>query len=73
MLAVSGYVVAEIARFPGAVTLDGLQFKDVPNGLAAITAIPGEIRICIFIYLYDSFHNAIESKVLSHIFILVLY
>jgi hypothetical protein len=49
MLAVAGYVVAEIARFPGAIDLDGLQFKDIPNGLAAITAIPGEKRD-IFIY-----------------------
>jgi hypothetical protein len=50
MLAVAGYVVAEIARFPGAIDLDGLQFKDIPNGLAAITAIPGEINrhICIY-------------------------
>jgi hypothetical protein len=40
MLAVSGYVVAEIARFPGAIDLDGTTFNDIPNGLAAITAIP---------------------------------
>ena len=39
MLAVSGYVVAEIARFPGAIDLDGTTFNDIPNGLAAITAI----------------------------------
>ena len=42
MLAVSGYVVAEIARFPGAIDLDGTTFNDIPNGLAAISAIPGE-------------------------------
>ena len=41
MLAVSGYVVAEIARFPGAMDLDGTTFNDIPNGLGAITAIPG--------------------------------
>lgn len=41
MLAVSGYVVAEIARFPGAIDLDGTTFNDIPNGLGAITAIPG--------------------------------
>jgi Chlorophyll A-B binding protein len=40
MLAVTGYVVAEIARFPGAIDLDGTTFNDIPNGLAAITAIP---------------------------------
>ena len=44
MLAVSGYVVAEIARFPGAIDLDGTTFNDIPNGLAAITAIPGKTR-----------------------------
>lgn len=40
MLAVTGYVVAEIARFPGAIDLDGTTFTSIPNGLAAITAIP---------------------------------
>mmetsp|Transcript_18805 Transcript_18805/g.18121 ORF Transcript_18805/g.18121 Transcript_18805/m.18121 type:complete len:207 (-) Transcript_18805:243-863(-) len=57
MLAVSGYVVAEIARFPGAVTLDGLQFKDVPNGLAAITAIPafGWFQIAASIGFWEIF------------------
>ena len=40
MLAVVGYVVAEIARFPGKIDLEGTTFVDIPNGLAAITAIP---------------------------------
>jgi hypothetical protein len=40
MLAVTGYVVAEIARFPGAIDLDGTTFTTLPNGLAAISAVP---------------------------------
>jgi hypothetical protein len=40
MLAVTGYIVAEIARFPGAIDLAGLKFSEIPNGVAAITAIP---------------------------------
>jgi hypothetical protein len=40
MLAVTGYIVAEIARFPGAIDLAGLKFNEIPNGVAAITAIP---------------------------------
>mmetsp|Transcript_19482 Transcript_19482/g.35291 ORF Transcript_19482/g.35291 Transcript_19482/m.35291 type:complete len:198 (+) Transcript_19482:24-617(+) len=39
MLAVLGYIVPEIYRFPGEVT-PGLKFADVPNGVAAINAIP---------------------------------
>jgi hypothetical protein len=40
MLAVTGYLVAEIARFPGAIDLDGTTFQSIPNGVAALTAIP---------------------------------
>ncbi len=40
MLAVVGYLVAEIARFPGAIDLDGTTFQSIPNGVAAIKAIP---------------------------------
>jgi Chlorophyll A-B binding protein len=39
MLAVVGYVVPEFYRFPGEVAY-GLKFADVPNGLAAIEAVP---------------------------------
>ncbi|CAK9250380.1 unnamed protein product [Sphagnum jensenii] len=40
MLAVVGYLVQEIARFPGAIDLDGTTFQSVPNGVAALSAIP---------------------------------
>jgi len=38
-LAVIGYVVPEFARFPGEIA-PGLAFADVPNGIAALDAIP---------------------------------
>jgi hypothetical protein len=40
MLAVTGYIVQEFARFPGAIDLDGTTFASVPNGVAAIGVIP---------------------------------
>ena len=39
MLAVIGYVTQELYRFPGEIS-PGLKFADVPNGLAALKAIP---------------------------------
>jgi len=39
MMAVVGYVVPEIYRFPGELAY-GLKFADVPNGLDAIAAVP---------------------------------
>jgi hypothetical protein len=39
MLAVIGYVVQEVYRFPGEIA-PGLKFADVPNGIAAINTIP---------------------------------
>ena len=39
MLAVIGYIVPEIYRFPGEIA-PGLKFADVPHGIAAINAIP---------------------------------
>ena len=38
-LAVLGYVVPEVYRFPGEIA-PGLAFADVPNGIAAIESIP---------------------------------
>ena len=38
-LAVIGYIVPEIYKFPGEIA-PGLKFEDVPNGVAAIDAIP---------------------------------
>ena len=39
MLAVCGYVAPEIWRWPGEIA-PGLKFADVPNGVAALSAIP---------------------------------
>ena len=39
MLAVIGYVVPEVFRWPGEIA-PGLAFADVPNGVAALNAIP---------------------------------
>eukprot|EP00600_Ochromonadales_sp_CCMP1393_P006763 CAMPEP_0174967658 /NCGR_PEP_ID=MMETSP0004_2-20121128/7704_1 /TAXON_ID=420556 /ORGANISM="Ochromonas sp., Strain CCMP1393" /LENGTH=198 /DNA_ID=CAMNT_0016216811 /DNA_START=50 /DNA_END=646 /DNA_ORIENTATION=+ len=40
MAAVTGYLVAEVCRFPGAIDLDGTTFASIPNGVGAIKAIP---------------------------------
>jgi hypothetical protein len=39
MLAVLGYIVPEVYRFPGDIA-PGLAFADIPNGVAAINAVP---------------------------------
>ncbi|CAB9512099.1 chloroplastic [Seminavis robusta] len=39
MMAVLGYIAPETYRFPGEVAY-GLKFEDVPNGLAALDAVP---------------------------------
>ena len=53
-LAVLGYVAAETYRFPGDIS-PGLACKDVPNGLAALDAIPslGWAQIIFFIGAVD--------------------
>lgn len=38
-LAVIGYVIPEIFRFPGEIA-PGIAFADIPNGIAAVNAIP---------------------------------
>lgn len=40
MLAVTGYIVAANARFPGTIDLDGTSFQSIPNGVAALAAVP---------------------------------
>lgn len=40
MLAVVGYLVQESLRFPGTIDLDGTTFQSIPNGVAAIGAVP---------------------------------
>jgi hypothetical protein len=53
-LAVVGYVVQEVYRFPGEIA-PGLKFADVPNGVAAINAIPalGWLQIFFLIGAVD--------------------
>lgn len=53
-LAVIGYVVPEIFRWPGNVA-SGLKFADVPNGVAALGTIPffGWLQIIGFVGLVD--------------------
>lgn len=43
MLGVLGYIVPEFYRFPGELA-PGLKFADIPNGIDAINAIPGQVR-----------------------------
>lgn len=54
MLAVCGYVAAEIWRWPGNIAT-GLKFADVPNGIAAIGTVPffGWLQIIGFVGLVD--------------------
>ena len=54
-LAVLGYVVPEIFRFPGEIA-PGLKFADIPNGIAAIQAVPalGWIQIFFLIGFIDN-------------------
>lgn len=52
MLAVVGYLTQESgARLPGDIDLSGLKFADIPNGYAALEAIPyaGKIQLFCFI------------------------
>jgi hypothetical protein len=48
MLAVAGYLAAEAGwRLPGEISLDGTKFADIPNGFAALSAIP---QVCILAF-----------------------
>ena len=40
MLAVTGYLIQAVARFPGTIDLDGTTFDSIPNGVGAIGAVP---------------------------------
>jgi hypothetical protein len=53
-LAVIGYVAAEVFRWPGEIA-PGLAFADIPNGVAAIDAIPslGWAQMIFFIGAVD--------------------
>lgn len=54
MLAVIGYVVPEFFRFSGDIA-PGLKFADIPNGVAAINAVPalGWLQIFFFVGAVD--------------------
>ena len=39
MLAVTGYIIQEFFRLPGAIDLDGTTFQSIPNGVGAVGAI----------------------------------
>merc|ERR1712039_971521 len=58
MWACMGYIVPEYVRFPGYLSpSQGLKFTDVPNGLAALSKVPGEgwAQIGIFIAFLELF------------------
>ena len=58
MLAVVGFLFQESgARLPGAIDLSGTQFADIPNGYAALEAIPyaGKLQIFAFIGALEVF------------------
>jgi len=56
MLACMGYIVPEYTHFDGfCSTSQGLLFKDIPNGLAALKAVPGVgwMQIILFLGLIE--------------------
>ena len=62
-LAVLGYLVQEIGRFPGELSL-GLKFDDVPNGIDAISVVPalGWAQIFIGVGLVETKESAIFEQ-----------
>lgn len=57
MAAVVGYIVQEVVRFPGFLyPKEGLKFADIPNGVAAIGAVPllGWIQILALVGLLEN-------------------
>jgi hypothetical protein len=58
MLAVVGYLIQEAGvRLPGSIDLAGLKFADIPNGYAALEAIPyaGKLQLFAFIGALEVF------------------
>mmetsp|Transcript_10980 Transcript_10980/g.34030 ORF Transcript_10980/g.34030 Transcript_10980/m.34030 type:complete len:139 (+) Transcript_10980:1-417(+) len=66
MLATMGYIAAEYFRFPGELSpSEGLYFKEIPNGLAAISKVPplGWAQWFLFCGLVDfGFYRADPSR-----------
>merc|ERR1711953_826237 len=51
MLACLGYIVPEYAKFPGYCSPSaGLAFSDIPNGLGALSKVPGAGWIQMFLF-----------------------
>ncbi|CAE7039429.1 FCPB [Symbiodinium natans] len=60
MYAAMGYIVPEYFRWPGELSPKlGLKFTDIPNGLAALTKVPGQgwAQIVAFLGVYELFVN----------------
>merc|ERR1719188_2665705 len=60
MLACIGFIVPEYFKFPGFLSpKSGLSFEDVPNGLAAVTKVPGLgwVQIVTTLGIYELFIN----------------
>ncbi|CAE8670343.1 unnamed protein product [Polarella glacialis] len=60
MLACIGYIVPYYFKFPGFLSPNSeLQFSDVPNGLAALTKVPGQgwAQIVAFLGVYELLIN----------------
>ena len=56
MLAVVGLIIQDYARLPGSIDIDGTSFESIPNGVAAISAIPplGWVFIVSLIGYFES-------------------
>lgn len=63
MLGVLGYIVPEVYKFPGEIA-PGLKFADIPNGVAAIQAVPalGWVQIFFLIGWFDFRGNGFGPK-----------
>ncbi len=55
MAAVTGYLIQEVARLPGTIDLDGTTFNSIPNGVAALGAVPlfGWVQIFLSIGYWE--------------------
>jgi hypothetical protein len=55
MLAVTGYIIQNVCRFPGAIDLDGTTFDSIPNGIAAVGLVPsaGWLQIILSIGYWE--------------------
>jgi hypothetical protein len=62
MIACIGYMLPEYYKFPGFCSKEmGLAFKDIPNGLAALSKVPGAGWVQIFLFI-----GAVEKALLVY-------